>query len=65
MKYTTIQGDTWDVIALKTTGSEMNMNRLIENNITHRDTVIFGAGIVLDIPDIPTAVNELLPPWKR
>lgn len=65
MKYTTIQGDTWDVIALKTTGSEMNMNKLIENNITHRDTVIFGAGVVLDIPDIPTSVNELLPPWKR
>ncbi len=65
MKYTTIQGDTWDVIALKTTGSEMNMNKLIESNITHRDTVIFGAGVVLDIPDIPTSVNELLPPWKR
>ncbi len=65
MRYTTIQGDTWDIIALKTTGSEMNMGRIIESNIRYADTVVFGAGVVLDIPETTAAVNELLPPWKR
>lgn len=63
--YTTIQGDTWDIIALRTLGSETEMGRLINANIEQADTVIFPAGIRLVIPDEPDTVSSLLPPWKR
>lgn len=63
--YITIQGDTWDIIALKALGSEMYMNRLIEANIDHADTVVFSAGISLVVPDIPPEASATLPPWKR
>ena len=63
--YKTIQGDTWDIIALKALGSEMYMNRLIEANIDHADTAVFSAGISLVVPDIPPEASATLPPWKR
>lgn len=65
MVYTTIQGDTWDVIAFKTLGNEMLMSHLIEANIKYADITVFGAGIKLVIPEAKPPVNELLPPWKR
>lgn len=65
MVYTTIQGDTWDVVAFKTLGNEMLMSQLIEANIEYADITVFGAGIKLVIPEVKTPVNELLPPWKR
>lgn len=65
MVYTTIQGDTWDVVAFKTLGNEMLMSQLIEANVEYADITVFGAGIKLTIPEITTSVNELLPPWKR
>lgn len=63
--YTTIQGDTWDIIALRTLGSETEMGRLINANIEQADRVIFPAGIRLTIPEEQDAVSNLLPPWKR
>lgn len=64
-QYSTIQGDTWDIIALRQTGSEKNMNLLIEANPRHNSTVIFSAGVQLTIPDIPATATTTLPPWKR
>ncbi|BBB91058.1 MAG TPA: LysM domain-containing protein [Methylomusa anaerophila] len=63
--YTTQQGDTWDIIALRQMGSEKYMSVLIEANQSHNATVIFSAGATLTIPetDIPTV--QTLPPWKR
>ena len=63
--YSTIQGDTWDVVALKTLGSEMYMSRIIERNIEYEDTIVFPAGVKLIIPDVGPEASVLLPPWKR
>ncbi len=63
--YSTIQGDTWDVVALKTLGSEMHMSRIIERNIEQADTIVFPAGVKLIIPDVEPEASVLLPPWKR
>lgn len=63
--YITIQGDTWDIIALKTMGSEKLMGQLIEANIEYADTVVFGAGIKLNVPEYTAPADDLLPPWKR
>lgn len=65
MTYTTIQGDTWDVVAFKTLGNEMLMSRILEANIEYADITVFGAGVTLVIPEIEAAPSELLPPWKR
>ncbi|MDX5091631.1 tail protein X, partial [Lactobacillus crispatus] len=49
--YTTNAGDMWDLIALKTLGSEYDMDLLIDANPTYRETVIFSSGIVLHVPE--------------
>lgn len=67
-KITTRQGDTWDIISKREYGSEMFMDTLISANISHRKTVLFPAGVMLDIPDVDTsgiAENDSLPVWKR
>lgn len=64
-KYSTVQGDTWDIIALRQMGSEKNMNLLIEANAQHNATVIFSAGVILTIPPVAKNSMQSLPPWKR
>ena len=61
--YTTIQGDTWDAIAYVVYGDEMQMHLLIEANPDQRETVIFSAGVVLNVPDIGETVRAPAPPW--
>lgn len=63
--YTTQQGETWDLIALREMGNEKYMSQLIQANYAHRETVIFSAGIDLVIPQITTPIPTTLPPWKR
>lgn len=63
--YTTISGDTWDIVAYKVYGNEMYMDMLIKANLEHKDTYIFPAGVVLDIPEIDLEVSASLPPWKK
>lgn len=63
--YITIQGDTWDIIALKTLGSEKLMGKLLEANPEYADITVFGAGKKLIVPDYTAPADELLPPWKR
>lgn len=66
--YTTRQGDTWDLIAKRLFASESYMGKLIQANLSHRKTVIFSAGVVLNVPDIDTEANLVasdLPIWKR
>lgn len=65
---TTIQGDTWDILAYRLYGNEHLMHVLINANIQHRKIVLFPAGIVLNVPEIDTTSAEYesnLPPWKR
>jgi phage tail protein X len=63
--YTTISGDTWDIVAYKAYGNEMYMDTLIKANIEHKDTYIFPAGVLLTLPEIDLEVSESLPPWKQ
>ncbi|MGP7817775.1 phage tail protein [Niallia sp. 01092] len=62
--YTTKHGDTWDKIALDMYGSEYMLPVLLEANQKHRLTIIFKAGIVLNISEVDQEEEtEDLPPW--
>lgn len=63
--YRTIQGDTWDGIAYKLFGDETAMSALLSANTAHVETVVFGAGVVLAVPEINQKAASELPPWKR
>lgn len=68
--YVTIQGDTWDLIAHKTLGNALLVDRLMAANPEHLTTYRFPAGVVLKIPEIDTATassatSDFIPPWKR
>lgn len=63
--YRTVQGDTWDLIALREMGSEKYMDKLIEANPVHRETMTFSANVMLTVPDVATPTPTKLPPWKR
>ena len=63
--YTTVSGDTWDIVAYKAYGNEMYMDTLIKANIEYKDTYIFPAGVVLTLPEIELTVSESLQPWKQ
>jgi phage tail protein X len=65
--YTTVQGDTWDLIAYHQLGSEKLMHVLAEANPEHRDTVLFSAGVELTIPDVEesTYSTDPVPPWQK
>jgi phage tail protein X len=63
--YATVQGDTWDKIAWKVYGDEMQLHWLIEANPQHREIVIFPAGITLAVPDVVgETARAPLPPWR-
>ncbi len=63
--YTTISGDTWDIVAYKVYGNEMYMDILIKANLEYKDIYIFPEGVVLVIPETGLGVSESLPPWKQ
>lgn len=63
--YTTISGDTWDIVAYKVYGNEMYMDILIKANLEYKDIYIFPAGAVLVIPETSLEISESLPPWKQ
>ena len=67
-KYLTISGDTWDMIAFKVyegLGGEKLTSALIEANSGHIHTVIFPAGVELNIPEVNAPASKSLPPWMR
>lgn len=64
-KYTTVQGDMWDVIAKKVYDDEAGMNALMEANTDYTEVVVFPAGVSLAVPDWDAPVTSLLPPWRR
>lgn len=63
--YKTIQGDTWDGIAVKVYGDEKYMNEFLEANQAYREIIIFPANVSLSLPDIQTQTTTILPPWKK
>ena len=64
--YTTIQGDMWDSISQKIYGDVKYTDVLINANTEYHDTYIFGAGVVLETPEVDElGESSDLPPWKR
>ena len=63
--YTTQQGDTWDLISYRTYGSEFHTDELFKVNLQYSDIAVFGAGVVLNIPDVITEIPVSIPPWER
>lgn len=64
-KYTTTQGDTWDIISFKLYNHEHFISELIKANPTYRNTIIFPANVELNVPEISMQPISVLPPWKR
>ena len=64
MTYTTIQGDTWYLISWKLYGEEKYMRYLIEANWDYADILIFSAGTVLNVPELPEEPDEDMPFWR-
>ncbi len=62
--YTTIQGDTWDLIAYKIYGAEGRATELMGANYRHLDTLVFSTGTVLNVPEIPDKEGDSLPGWR-
>lgn len=63
--YKTIQGDTWDGIAVKVYGDEKYLNNLLEKNQKYKDIIIFSSGVSLELPEIEAEATAILPPWKK
>lgn len=63
--YTTIQGDAWDAIAYKVYGDESYTGWLMQHNLHLLDTFVFGAGVVLNTPDLPEGDTSTdAPIWR-
>lgn len=62
--YTTISGDTWDMIAKKVYGDEYNADVLMAANPEHIETFCFSAGVIITVPKLTEEVDGDLPPWK-
>lgn len=63
--YTTISGDTWDLISYKVFGNETYMDKIIKLNTKYINTIVFKAGITINLPDKINTTNDNLPPWKK
>lgn len=64
--YTTKQGDTWDLIAFRLTGSNDQTPALMLANPEYTNLFIFSAGVTLNVPDFDTIEDlDSLPPWRR
>ena len=64
--YITVEGDTFDSIALIFYNDEKLASTIIQANPSYCGTLIFEAGVSLSIPEAATvAMPETLPPWRR
>lgn len=69
--YTTLQGDTWDQIALKAYGSDVATRDLMAENGTRDPELLtvwrFAFGEVLAVPERTpdTSTTATLAPWRR
>lgn len=61
--YTTIQGDTWDMIAKKVYDDESCTSLLMEANPKLLDYFVFPEGIVVTVPEKPEE-TDYLPEWR-
>jgi len=64
-KYTTIQGDTFDAIALDFYNDEKKSSVIMQANPDYIDVLVFDAGTELRIPIVEATAPSTLPPWRR
>lgn len=50
--YTTIQGDTWDMIAKKVYGDEMLLYLLMDYNPEYLHILVFDSDYILEVPPL-------------
>jgi phage tail protein X len=64
--YTTIQGDTWDIIAYRVYGSEKYIGYLMQSNFDLLDIFIFSSGTIIKtsaLAETTSAISDL-PIWR-
>jgi phage tail protein X len=59
LEYKTVQGDLWDIIALRVYGDEHGMHEVQDENFYERFTDIFPASVILSVPSAITLQNNL------
>jgi phage tail protein X len=64
-EYTTMHGDTFDILALDAYNDEFKSRLIIQANPQYANVLIFDEGVKLRIPIIDAQAAETLPPWKR
>lgn len=65
-KYTTVSGDTFDIIAYKLFGNEKYAELLMEANFPLLDYIVFPSGIEVSIPEVEDNGSEVdIPEWRR
>ena len=65
-KHITVEGDTFDRLALLYFNEEKLASDIIKANPDYCDVLIFEAGITLTIPEDSAVVPPAtLPPWRR
>ena len=62
---TTIQGDTWDMIAYRLFGNEAYMEEMMMENLPYIDTLVFSSGTVLSVPELQEGQDEGVPFWRE
>lgn len=66
--YTTVQGDTWDIISSKVYDSDSYGHLILDENLSLSHIVFFDAGVEILIPNIDDSSSEdssvNLPPWR-
>ncbi|MDA3732390.1 tail protein X [Niameybacter massiliensis] len=65
IEYTTVDGDTFDIIALDMYNDEFKSHLIIQANPSYAKIITFKAGVVLKVPVVEEDIPETLPPWKR
>ena len=64
--YTTKEGDTFDLLALRYSDEEKLAHHIIAQNPDHADVIVFESGIKLMIPVIDEPeLTETNAPWRR
>lgn len=67
--YTTVSGDTWDIIARKVYGDELKADHLMQEreNFPILDYQVFPSGVTVCVPEISEeeAYQDDLPEWRK
>jgi phage tail protein X len=59
LEYKTVQGDIWDIIALRVYGDEHACHEVQDENFYERFTDEFPASVILEVPQAITLQNNL------